>query len=191
MLERSVYWVSLLAILGVLYVLPAEATTRAPLTHASLTDSTKAAPGRLVLGVGAGFGRNFLAASYRLSYQTPTYALTMHLNAHGDAVTSGFWGEYAVLYGVVLPGSKTTVTVSAGLAYLEGSNNADFIGIIDQLIDGTKDPGYYSGFSVPVSLAVSEPVLGPIGFGGYIFANINPRQTLIGATAEISLQLDL
>lgn len=181
----------ILLLLGGLAVLPAQAVTRAPLAQPGLSDSTALTPGRLVLGAGGGFGRNLLAVSYRLSYQTPTYAVTMHLNGHGDAVTSGFWSEFAVLYGMVLPSRNATVTLSAGLAYLEGSNNADLIGIIDQFINGTEDPGYYAGFSLPVSLAVSEPVLGPIGFGGYVFANINPRHTLIGVTAEISIQLDL
>ncbi|MEM6647538.1 MAG: hypothetical protein AAF730_14935 [Bacteroidota bacterium] len=188
---RRSYLVSLLAIVGVLCMLPAEATARAPLTHANPADSTEAALGRVVLGAGGGFGRNTFSGNYRLSYQTATYALTVHATAHGGVVESGSWVEYAVLYGAVLPTQNATVTVSAGLAYLEGSNNADLLGLLDQLANGTEDAERYAGFSLPVSLAVSEPLLGPIGFGGYVFANVNPRHMLIGATVEISLQLDL
>ncbi|GAB5519749.1 MAG: hypothetical protein RhofKO_20000 [Rhodothermales bacterium] len=61
-------------------LLPAQAASAAP---DMLSDSTHSvAPATVVLGMGAGFGRNTFASGHRLSYVADTYALSVHLLGH-------------------------------------------------------------------------------------------------------------
>ncbi|GAB5519750.1 MAG: hypothetical protein RhofKO_20010 [Rhodothermales bacterium] len=68
----------------------------------------------------------------------------------------------------MIPSNQAIVTLSAGLAYVEGSNDADFFGFLNQVINA-DEPDDYTGLGIPISFSVSEPLLGPLGFGGHVF----------------------
>jgi len=127
----------------------------------------------------------------RVSVLHGGHVVSVRQTVHGDLVFSGLWMEWGVLYGRAWRAEDRSTTLSAGIAYVDGSNDTDLSYLLDVIVGDEDEFEEYSGLSIPLSLTVRRPLLGPIHIGAHVFANLNPLHQLFGVGVEFAGRIRL
>ena len=90
--------------------------------------------------------------------------------------------EFGILYGLSYIEANAQLSISAGIGYVSGTDRGNKIDNYHQF-----EPINISTLGVPFEVKFQTRIVGPIGFGGAWFGNINSTKSYTGFILEISI----